>query len=297
MAAPPASDDDEGTSRTGIVDVRQLLEKHVMPFQADAKHGAVDDEDDEPPRTGIIDAASLLRAQTMPFQADPAPAQEGLGRPAAARMSEGLARFPESPIRRDADGPAFPRPDAIVRPSDGKTAHGTDRPPPSARHQTAPPPPGPQDLGATLLAPLDPSIRRALPFQSDGAGRSPSSPGMPAIRTPSSSGMPALQQVPTATSPTGGPVPSAPAGSKPPSPTGPGEPRKLTIAAFASLTAELAEHPGDVETIRKKYGVSEADHQEISRTFTHAFRQDEELRQRYVAMVRQYRGYLQAAKR
>jgi len=222
LAQPTGYDDLDNTGRTSMVDIGELLKKHVMPFQPD-------DEDDESPRTGILDTTALLARAALPFPAD-------------------------NQARKDD----------------------------VARHGTAPPPPPAVDLGATMMqaSPIGPD-RQALPFRADG--RTPSSPGLPAVQVPGSSGaaLPFGKSLPAA-------VPALPTAQ-------PGQ--KLSIAAFASLTAELAEQPGDAEPIRRKYGVSEAEHQDISRTFTHAFEQDAALRERYVAMVRQYRGYLQQAKR
>jgi hypothetical protein len=81
-------------------------------------------------------------------------------------------------------------------------------------------------------------------------------------------------------------------GDGPPS-TGP---KKFSINVFASLTAEIAENPSDVEAIRQRYGVSDSEHRAESGRWTAEFAQNAELRQRYLGIVQRYRGYIQQRK-
>ena len=73
--------------------------------------------------------------------------------------------------------------------------------------------------------------------------------------------------------------------------------KRFSINVFASLTAELAETPHDAEAIRSRYGLTEADHHEESRAWTHEFQVNDEIRQRYLGIVQRYRGYIQQRKR
>ncbi len=66
----------------------------------------------------------------------------------------------------------------------------------------------------------------------------------------------------------------------------------FSINQFASLTAEIAEHPVKVEEIRRKYGVTEVQHHAESQRWTEEFAMSTELRQRYFGIVSRYREYL-----
>lgn len=72
---------------------------------------------------------------------------------------------------------------------------------------------------------------------------------------------------------------------------------RFTINVFASLTAEIAENPGEIEAIRARYGISEAEHHEESQRWTEEFQKNEDLRARYLGIVQRYRGYVQQRKR
>jgi hypothetical protein len=94
----------------------------------------------------------------------------------------------------------------------------------------------------------------------------------------------------------------SPKGAAPPSPSpatvGPAHRKKrFTINVFASLTAEIAESPGDVDAIRQRYGVTESEHHEEARAWTEEFNAHDDLRQRYFGIVQRYRGYIQQRKR
>ncbi len=100
--------------------------------------------------------------------------------------------------------------------------------------------------------------------------------------------------------PAAGPLTSPPK----PSPSQPSMPavtgnaqRRFSINVFASLTAEIAEQPTDVEAIRKRYGVTEAEHHDESRAWTEEFQRNDEVRQRYLGIVQRYRSYIQQRKR
>ncbi len=69
-------------------------------------------------------------------------------------------------------------------------------------------------------------------------------------------------------------------------------PKRFSINVFASLTAEIAEQPAEVDAIRRKYGISEAEHHEESQRWTDDFATNDELRKRYLGIVQRYRGYL-----
>lgn len=96
--------------------------------------------------------------------------------------------------------------------------------------------------------------------------------------------------------------PGAPPGAMPPgavvphppqpAPSSPSGPKRFSINVFASLTAEMAERPGEAEAVRRKYGVTEAEHKEESERWTADFAQNDDLRKRYLGIVQRYRGYL-----
>lgn len=73
--------------------------------------------------------------------------------------------------------------------------------------------------------------------------------------------------------------------------------KRFTINVFASLTAEIAEAPHEVEAIRGRYGVTEAEHHEESMRWTTEFQNNDDMRQRYFGIVQRYRGYIQQRKR
>jgi hypothetical protein len=115
------------------------------------------------------------------------------------------------------------------------------------------------------------AIATATPF---GGGRG-SSPAIPAVSSsPKTTALDASTLKP----------PSANAAAR--------GPKRFSINVFASLTAEIAEKPSDVEVIRRKYGLTEAEHHEESQRWTEDFAQNEELRKRYLGIVQRYRGYL-----
>jgi hypothetical protein len=60
---------------------------------------------------------------------------------------------------------------------------------------------------------------------------------------------------------------------------------------------EIAETPNDVEAIRQRYGVTEAEHHEEARAWTDEFNGNDDVRQRYLGIVQRYRGYIQQRKR
>ena len=90
------------------------------------------------------------------------------------------------------------------------------------------------------------------------------------------------------------------AANPPPPPSAPVETphkKRFTINVFASLTAEIAEAPHEVEAIRGRYGVTEAEHHEESMRWTTEFQNNDDMRQRYFGIVQRYRGYIQQRKR
>jgi hypothetical protein len=88
------------------------------------------------------------------------------------------------------------------------------------------------------------------------------------------------------------PPPAHAAQAPSPSPSQPRGAKRFSINVFASLTAEMAERPGEVDAIRKKYGVTEAEHHEESQRWTEDFANNDDLRKRYFGIVQRYRGYL-----
>lgn len=152
------------------------------------------------------------------------------------------------------------------------------------------------DLGATMM-PSDLVDVPAMPFAKPGPAepraeteaRRPVAPLRASERAQAPvAGASALG---TTLPPTTQPLPGAASGSAQ------GGGRRFSINVFASLTAEIAEHPSEVEAIRRRYGVGEAEHREESERWTAAFDADDELRQRYLGIVQRYRGYVRGQKK
>ncbi len=144
------------------------------------------------------------------------------------------------------------------------------------------------------------AIRRATPFPGTptAAAPAPHGPatddddgGSPRTAFFDASSLPAAGALPFGASRDGEPGP-APGVAAPPAPSSPSSPKKFTINVFASLTAELAEHPELAATIRDKYGVSAAEHVAESEKWTAEFQKNDELRRRYLGIVSRYRQYL-----
>ncbi|HTJ84577.1 MAG TPA: hypothetical protein VL400_22815 [Polyangiaceae bacterium] len=182
--------------------------------------------------------------------------------------------------------------------------------------------------GATMMADASDFVAPALPFgdtlaKKAGPSEPPRAPAKVASSTPPAPPAPLVAPHAKASSSTvaldaealhaaiaalpfrdkaGGDKPGAgtPAhvGSPPPSPApGPSNgPKRFTINVFASLTAEIAEGIADVDVIRKRYGVNEAEHHEESLRWTEEFAKNDELRARYFGIVQRYRAYLKGRK-
>lgn len=88
------------------------------------------------------------------------------------------------------------------------------------------------------------------------------------------------------------PPPPAPAHSSASQPSGP---KRFSINVFASLTAEIAEG-ANADEVRKRYGLTEAEHHEESLRWTDEFAKNDEVRARYFGIVQRYRTYLQSRK-
>lgn len=169
-------------------------------------------------------------------------------------------------------------------------AHGTAQPAPVPAPAPAPPPKGGKSEPPAKTVTFDVSqipahLRQNLPF---GGASGPPTTQLPQPTPP--------QQPPRNLSPAQ-PMPAV----QPPPPStrggaGPGRMR-FTINVFASLTAEIAENPGEIESIRQRYGISEAEHHEESQRWTEEFQKSEDLRARYLGIVQRYRGYVQQRKR
>jgi hypothetical protein len=214
---------------------------------------------DGPPSPPTADESATLRAT-------PAPADAPLPSPPKRRVELGSTLF--------ADGSASSQP---ATPFD-------------AAPVTQPTPRRKVDLGATMM-PGDMSGAPATPFtkprpEQSGPSPEPRPSAQPLraserVRAPIAGASPLGATLP----PTTQPLPDA--GS-----AGQGAGRRFSINVFASLTAEIAENPSEVEAIRRRYGIGEAEHREESERWTAAFDADDELRQRYLAIVQRYRGYV-----
>lgn len=72
-------------------------------------------------------------------------------------------------------------------------------------------------------------------------------------------------------------------------PSGP----RLTLPQYASMCVELAMYPTNHDQIRQRYGFDEAGHQRENSEWQWRFDQDKTLFERYLAMFRQYRDWIQ----
>lgn len=132
---------------------------------------------------------------------------------------------------------------------------------------------------------LDPSaVRAAIAAATPFGERKPSSPGFPAATPPKTAALDSSQLKPPAPSQAGPQFDRGGGAAR--------TPKRFSINVFASLTAEIAEQPSEVEAIRRKYGITEAEHHEESQRWTEDFATNEELRKRYLGIVQRYRGYL-----
>jgi hypothetical protein len=242
-------------------------------------------------------------APPPPAPPPPAPAKSGLGSTMNSEYEQPQQQA--MPFQRGAPSPPAGVPAAAA-------------PPP------APPPPAPaprkQNLGATMMVDASALDAKALPFAgSDDDDDSPRTAAIDpeAARAAILGATPFREKAPTAGTAGAPPpqqrrdsspstmaiditkFPGAPPGAVPPgavlpapAPSSPSGPKRFSINVFASLTAEMAERPGEAEAVRRKYGVTEAEHKEESERWTADFAQNDDLRKRYLGIVQRYRGYL-----
>ncbi len=252
----------------------------------------------------------------MPFR------KETPGRPAPAAGGERPAAPPTAPVPPANAPPAAgaranetaPIPDSMQRqlreqfaagkrPNLGATmmADATFLQPTAAtpfkQAPPAPPPPGPAKPSTS--APAHPAVAPSKPDDDDDDSPrtkmvDPDLVARVSAQATPFGARPAIASPRAATA-----APSAPTAPLPPSqPEGPSSTgqKKFSINVFASLTAEIAENPSDVEAIRQRYGISESEHRAESGRWTDEFAHSAELRQRYLGIVQRYRGYIQQRK-
>jgi hypothetical protein len=246
-------------------------------------------------------------AHAEPPPHDAAPPRKGQTMPGAENV-ESPFPFRDEPSHGDAQiGGTAPMPDDLVSEARRRAA---EVPKPEAAPKIA--------LGAT--GSIDPETmaraRASLPFGPGAREPAPpargSSPAIPAAKSPARespktqafdfNSIPAHLREALPFHPGQGtpkPFPEVPRQQPQPPPQAPAVARKkrFTINVFASLTAEIAEAPGDVDAIRKRYGVTETEHHEEARAWTDEFNANDDVRQRYLGIVQRYRGYIQQRKR
>jgi hypothetical protein len=152
------------------------------------------------------------------------------------------------------------------------------------------------DDDSPRTAAIDPEAARAAilaatPFREKAPTGSPAGSPPPQRRDSSPSTM-AIDITKFPGAPPGAMPPGAVAPAPPPAPSAPNGPKRFSINVFASLTAEMAERPGEADAVRRKYGVTEAEHKEESERWTADFAMNDDLRKRYLGIVQRYRGYL-----
>ena len=178
-------------------------------------------------------------------------------------------------------------------PFEARAAAAPSRPRPTRDDSALPfgPSPSPSPRAAPPEAPAA-SIELSALEQTAPPTKAPAIPALPFARAQPS---PTAAAQPTEGSPpqtTHAGLPKAPASSA--GAVGAAAPTtRFPINTFASLTAEIAENPAQIATIRERYQLSEGDHLEESKRWEEAFSRNAELRQRYLGIVQRYRGYLQ----
>ena len=224
-------------------------------------------------------------AEALPFREGPAVAPER-AQPGAAPEPSG-PRGESAPKRRvDLGSTVYADPELAQGPATPFDAGPVTEPTPRRK----------VDLGATMM-PSDSLDAPAMPFakplaeppRAEPQARLPAAPLRASERAQAPiAGASALgATLPPTTQPLPGPAASSPQGGG----------RRFSINVFASLTAEIAENPADVEAIRRRYGLGEAEHREESERWTAAFDADDELRKRYLGIVQRYRGYVRGQKK
>ncbi len=272
-----------------------------------------------PPST--IPAAALEALLTQP-QASPhaPPARVGAqtvpldgGRTMAVDIHELLAKMnPGTPFKVDASAPP-PEPRPVSASTDATPfranvpaqAPPVNMPPATPPSPVLPAPAARADkLGATMIGiDAEALLKQAFPFAAGAASKTapvePRPPNLPPA-------MPFDQRArpPTDAPPAAG---GRPESSPPPESVRSTSPLPFKQAAFAphaasnkifnmnqfaSLTAEIAERPETVAEIRKRYGITEAQHRAESERWTQEFAANAELRDRYFGSVQRYRDYL-----
>jgi len=292
-AAPSRPRQDLGA--TMAIDASEFLQpKGDVPFRADAS--PVAPASAEQAGTAVIDipkeallpkkkqnlgatmAVDLdeLRAQAMPFANTPAtapPAMRGAAAPLSpARVANQTAPLPDD----DDDSPrtAIVDPSLVAAALRAATPFGAS-PPPAPK---GPPPPVDDDEVVPKTAFFDVSQIGAQV----GGNALPFAPGAPKAPPPPAASVPQARPVQH-------PAQHAAQHAAPAQ-------RRFTINVFASLTAEIAEQPTDVEAIRQRYGITESEHHEESRSWTEEFQRNDDVRQRYFGIVQRYRSYIQQRK-
>jgi hypothetical protein len=230
----------------------------------------------------------------------------GVGRTMAVDIHELMAKMNQAtPFKGDTVVPAEPRaPVASTDATPFRAAPPSPAPPPPAPSSPVPPPKKGADLGSTMIG-LDAEqlLKKAFPFAA-AAGQAVS-PTQPDVRPPTMPpAMPFVERraADETLAPATDPHPVAPhepahAASPLPFKQGVRSPdaaanKIFNINQFASLTAEIAERPENAADIRKRYGVSEAQHRAESERWTQEFAANAELRDRYFGSVQRYREYL-----
>jgi hypothetical protein len=278
-SAPAAAGAARNKMATMVVDL-ELPRSPDVPFKSAAAQAPPPAAQPVQPRvssgTGPLDM-SAMRAASAPAAEPPPKKKQDLGATMFFDEDQPLAKatpFELAPPGDDDDDDA-PRTSVIVQEAASRAATPFVEPPPA-------PPPVTQRLPDERKADSDAPPRtmffdagqllpkEALPF---GAG-----PG----------GVPAPKDAQVG--------PSSPQAAPPRPAAAPPAPKKFSINVFASLTAEIAENPADADAIRKRYGISEAEHREESQRWTDEFSKNDELRQRYLGIVARYRGYVQQRK-
>jgi hypothetical protein len=210
----------------------------------------------------------------------------------AATLAISLDAIPGAPVPFkpiDPKAPPAPPPVQITEAPQRKLDLGATMMPdtePAPRPATpfASPPPK-QDLGATMMPDTEPAPRPATPFASPPPKQDLGATMMPDTELAPRPATPFIAPARSST-----PFPAVPAAASP-------APKRFAINVFASITAEIAEHPADVAAIRARYGLSEAEHRAESERWTEEFAKNDELRQRYLGIVSRYRSYLQQRKK
>lgn len=310
FTAPPRVDAPMAVApwRRGTMEIEmEAVAKNDVPFRP-----SLEDPNDDSPRTSLLDASLVAKAleQIVPFRdsspdlddEEESPRTSLIDPELVAKVIQGAVPFPTA---KAASGPFKPSktnpPRGPLESDDAPKTSILDASlvaqaiqaaavPFQTEERPSEAPPKTAFYDATQLPKM--ALTSTMPFNVGDAPPPPPAPPPPAGASPSDH--PTLPPPGTQpkTIPAPPPGPNLLAGAPASAPTGSKPGHRLGLNSFASLTAEIADRPADADAIRARYRISKVDHQEESRLWTQEFSQNDDLRQRYLTLVANYRVHL-----